>query len=156
MIPIKHVTQSLPDSCVSACLAMILGVDEKKVIEEFHRQYVNEEIYPSDYLKSKGVDVKVHNTQQRSKDLENNRVYMLAVPSLNIECGLHAILACTVTMDNGNTGWVIFDPNQGRCDRRYYTTGIDSFEYSQGIACEVKSWCAELSIDIKDLNRGLV
>lgn len=47
-----------------------------------------------------------------------------------------------------------FDTNQGRCDRRYYTTDIDSFEYSQDIACEVKSWCAELSIDIKDLNRG--
>ena len=45
---VKHVMQTLPNNCVSACLAMIMDIDIDIVTNEFHEDYSNNKITPSE------------------------------------------------------------------------------------------------------------
>ena len=53
---IKHVKQPTLNTCVSACLAMILNRPVEEVIAEFHDRYYNNwEITISEYLVQNNV-----------------------------------------------------------------------------------------------------
>lgn len=127
---IKHQTQLLHNSCVSACLAMALGVDQQKVIDEFHGEYVSGEIHPSEYLNEKGIPLQPYTFGvEYQVDPDKLWVYFLTVPSLNVVGGLHQIL---LVWGAGND-WV-YDPakgfttqkgKKGRKQRKFYTREPD-------------------------------
>ncbi len=112
----KFVMQPTPDTCTSACLAMLTGVSVETVIEEFHDVWKNAEnkINPSTYLSKRLVSHNVLNDPFNNL-LEWDKVYLLTVPSLNIDGGLHHII-----IDLRNDLEVVLDPNRGREGRRYY------------------------------------
>lgn len=126
-------------TCTSTCLAMILGIDQKIVIDEFHDSYYkNHDLLPWEYLGIKGLSCKKHYSHENHKTLEADRIYLLTVSSLNIEGGLHHIIAQTVYED-GEIRWYVFDPNKDYLGRHYYTT--------------IGSWVPELSVSVEDVLR---
>lgn len=95
---ITHVKQPTDDTCVSACLAMVLGVDVHQVIEDFHQQYVARELDVIDYLESKGLVPTLMPDDYYLWDKSEDRwiehpcnftepgLYFVTVNSLNVEC----------------------------------------------------------------------
>ena len=111
---ITHQMQPCPYSCVSTCLAMIVGRPAKNVIEEMHQPYRAGELTLRQMLERLGVEY----TAFFSLDcppLADEGVYLCTSPSLNIEGGNHQILI-EVTDEN----YFVLDPVQGREDRKYY------------------------------------
>lgn len=110
MLEITHVTQSLPDSCVSACLAMALGLPEDQVISEFHSDYFQGKTTLGKYLTSKGISFTPIGFEETfyPEDDEEEFVYFMTVPSLNIEGSFHEII--WHWWEGGNR---IYDPAQG-------------------------------------------
>lgn len=111
---ITHQTQPCPYSCVSTCLAMIVGRPAKEVIEEMHQPYRDGDLTLRQMLERLGVEY----TAFFSLDcppLADEGVYLCTSPSLNIEGGNHQILI-EVTDEN----YVVLDPVQGREDCKYY------------------------------------
>lgn len=94
MLEITQVTQSLPTSCVSACLAMALGLPQEQVISEFHDDYFQGKTTLGKYLTSKGISFTPIGFEETfyPEDEDEEHVYFLTVPSLNIEGGLHEII----------------------------------------------------------------
>ncbi len=115
MRKLKHQMQPTSTSCVSTCLAMILGEPAENVIDEFHGRYVNDfDVPEGKLLEERGYDVKYHLTCERY--FESGRVYCLGVPSLNIVGGMHAVVFDYRDPDN----MILLDPNEGYPDRKYY------------------------------------
>lgn len=111
---ISHQMQPCPYSCVSTCLAMIVGRPAQKIIEEMHQSYRDGELTLRQMLERLGVEY----TAFFSLDcppLADEGVYLCTSPSLNIEGGNHQILI-EVADDN----YFVLDPVQGREDRKYY------------------------------------
>ena len=107
-------TQPCPLSCVSTCLAMIVGRPADEVIAELHKPYRDGDLTLREMLEYLGIQY----TAFFSVDcppLADEGVYLCTSPSLNIEAGNHQILI-EVTDD----GYFVFDPVQGREDRKYY------------------------------------
>lgn len=127
MKKIKHQQQPTANSCQSATIAMILDMPVQQVVDEFHDDYVNMGAEPHDYLASRGVNILFHLSSDRV--VHWDKVYMLGVPSLNMEASTHSILMDTREEVCG-TG-VIYDPNKGRKGKKYYTTDENIAESDQ-------------------------
>lgn len=111
---ITHQMQPCPYSCVSTCMAMIVGRPAQEVIEEMHKPYRDGDLTMRQMLERLGVEY----TAFFSLDcppLADEGVYLCTSPSLNIEGGNHQILI-EVTDD----GYFVFDPVYGRDGRKYY------------------------------------
>jgi hypothetical protein len=109
--------QPTPDTCTSACLAMITGKPVEQVIAEYDAGHKSHELNANLYLIENGIDFchgGIHE-QMRSCGL-----FLLCVPSLNIVGGLHNIL-CLIWQDGDLFYKQIFDPCMGREGRKYYT-----------------------------------
>lgn len=115
MKALKLQQQPTGDTCVSACLAMILDLPVQQVIDEFHRDYCDDKITSAEYLQSKGVKVKIHPAITRKRSFKG--LHLITVPSLNIEGALHQIIWDRRV---GEDGPIIFDPNEGKPGKRYY------------------------------------
>jgi hypothetical protein len=118
MKKIKHQQQPTHNSCQSATIAMILDVPVQQVVDEFHHGYMEMDEEPHDYLASRGVNILFHMSSDRL--VHWDKVYMLGVPSLNVEASTHSILMDTRQEVNGYG--VLYDPNKGREGKKYYTT----------------------------------
>lgn len=106
--------QPCPASCVSTCMAMIVGRPAADLIKEFHQAYRDGAITLRNMLEFLGVGY----TAFYSVDcppLAEEGVYLCTAPSLNIQAGNHQILI-EVTDD----GYFVFDPVRGREDRLFY------------------------------------
>ena len=106
--------QPCPYSCVSTCLAMIVGRPAQEVIEEMHQPYRDGDLTLRQMLERLGVEY----TAFFSLDcppLADEGVYLCTSPSLNIEGGNHQIL-----IEVTDEGYFVLDPVQGRKDRKYY------------------------------------
>lgn len=109
MLEIIHTSQTLPTSCVSACLAMALSIPQEQVISEFHDEYFQGRTTLGKYLTSKGISYTPIGFEERFfPEDEEEHVYFCTVPSLNIEGGLHEII--WHWWEGGNK---IYDPAQG-------------------------------------------
>lgn len=113
--------QPTPDTCTSACLAMITGKPVEQVISEYDAKHKNHESTASQYLIENGIEI-VHGSV--NAQIISCGLFLLCVPSLNIVGGLHNIL-CLVwhNKDDGLYYKQIFDPVMGREGRKYYTMG---------------------------------
>lgn len=112
---IEHLQQTLPDNCVSTCLAMIVGKSVEDVTAEFHADYHADTMLPSQYLRQHGLVPKRCFTEEISK-LEHNCVHVVTVPSLNVRGCLHNILI----VREGNDVVHVLDPNLGREGKASY------------------------------------
>ena len=117
---IEQVTQTESLNCVSACLSMIIRKDVDVITSEFHNAYVNQDLEIFEYLNAHNVPYMRCMADERK--LKPNAIYMLDVPSANIELGKHMII---VEMTECGKNWYIFDPNDGKDGRRVYGTDVD-------------------------------
>lgn len=106
--------QPCPFSCVSTCLAMIVGLPAMVVVDELHEPYRAGDITLREMLDHLGVTYLAFYSLDCTP-LADEGVYLCTAPSLNIEAGNHQILI-EVTED----GYFVFDPVQGREGRKYY------------------------------------
>jgi len=119
MNKIVHQQQLTDTSCVPCCMSMMTGffqgqaVEQRRIIDQMQehgdsngslhaefRQWVRMGYYP--FL-------------ERWNEIRHGKIYLATVPSLNKVGGNHRII---VDMIEDMT---IYDPNEGREDRLYYT-----------------------------------
>lgn len=120
MKKIKHITQSKPNSCISATLAMLLGHDDdSQVWSEFGEGYIksSETHNYASYLHTKGVKVDCGYPAHISHCIQLGEVYLLTVPSLNIQGGFHSIIWDARGHDDN---MICYDPCRGREGRKFY------------------------------------
>jgi len=124
---IKHQTQPTPNSCLSACLAMILNKPVLEVMGEFHDSYYDNHgenrLLPEDYLKRYSC-INLASSGKTNQNLTDKGVYLLAVPSLNIKGGLHSIVYEIKQSEDGFWHHTIYDPNMGYKGREYYVNNL--------------------------------
>jgi len=111
---IKLQNQIDDKTCTSACIAMILHRPVNEVIEDFHDKFMADEVRASAYLRSQRIRTRACLSEDR--DLTWGFVYLLAVPSINKEAGLHSVVVDMRDEDNPK----VFDPQEGRDGRKYY------------------------------------
>ncbi|WAX22442.1 hypothetical protein P6F34_gp48 [Pseudomonas phage MiCath] len=130
---ITHQTQPTPISCMTTCLAMLVHTHAAPFVEEWHKCYYMKGPDNPHSMELRQILDKLELDYQTYESIDETGmgaegVYLLAVPSLNIRGGTHAILAEFVYYDkpdeDGNTcEWSLFDPARGRDGRWAYTNG---------------------------------
>lgn len=136
---IKHVKQPTLNTCVSACLAMILNKPVEKVIEEFHSRYYNNwEITISEYLTKNGVP---HHCSEGGgrETLHMGGLFLCTVPSLNIPGALHQIV-----IDMTDHKFIVHDPIKGWEGKKFYV-GPDQDPEELG-AFIIHTWVKDVEI----------
>ena len=123
MRKIKHQTQPNNNSCCATAVAIILGVDVQKVIDEFHNDYREGVITPGKYLESKGVEVRKGYTEE---ELDHEKLYILLVPSLSNK-GVNHVLVLDTRGDEVR----VFDPLKGFEDSCYYVWDLSEEERTE-------------------------
>lgn len=136
---IKHVKQPTLNTCVSACLAMILNKPVEDVIEEFHSRYYNNwEITISEYLTKNGV--KHHCSEGGGREtLHMGGLFLCTVPSLNIPGALHQIV-----IDMTDHKFIVHDPIKGWEGKKFYV-GPDQDAEETG-AFIIHTWVKDVEI----------
>lgn len=135
---IKLVQQPTPDSCTSACLSMLTSVDVNEVVSLFHSDWKSLRSNPSEFLSNHGIRHSV-NKDVFSHKVKWGYIYLLTVPSLNIEGGLHHIV-----LDLTGEFEIVLDPNSGKEGKKYYTGW--SCEVV-GLQVELTSWMVDIEIN---------
>ncbi|KRS22851.1 hypothetical protein AAY72_01710 [Alishewanella sp. WH16-1] len=131
------IQQPTSDTCTSACLAMLTGIPVDKVINEFHQGYFNRDLNPCDYLAIKGIQHTV-NSNPYNNNCDWGCAYLVAVPSLNIEAGMHNII-----IDCTGDEIAILDPCKGRDGKKHY---INWTQEPTGNEVNLKIWMVELAV----------
>lgn len=111
---IIHQMQPCPYSCVSTCLAMIVGSPAGEVIEQLHKPYRDGDLTLREMLEYLGIKYTAYFSLD-CPPLADEGVYLCTSPSLNIEAGNHQIL-----IEVTDSGYFVLDPVQGREGRKYY------------------------------------
>lgn len=112
-------------TCVHACVAMLINKPVKYVIDWANKKYGLTEndalanAYEKEILNEHG-----HGYRRRRLDyLAPGSIYLLSVPSLNIQAGMHRII-----LDFREVDWKIYDPCKGRKGKLYYSTEADGID----------------------------
>jgi len=113
-------SQPCPTSCMSTCIAMLLNIPVEAVKHRHHDDY-REGRSLREILNSYGVPFESFDSAE-PHSIDRSGFWLLAVPSLNIEGGLHEVL---VEFDKASSTWVIFDPRRGAEDRKFYSAAPD-------------------------------
>lgn len=141
---IEFQQQPTPNTCTSACLAMILGVPVQDVIDVFHGAYVDGDTDASKFLNEAGIDHEIGNPFMK---VNTAGLWLLCVPSLNIQAGNHNILYLMIPAPESGEGFFyqyLFDPAKGREDRKYYKLPQD--EDNNPLAVNLYGRCVDLVI----------
>ena len=110
---IIHQQQPTHDTCVSACIAMLLNIPVKEIVEEFHSKYINQELNIYEFLINH--DLNIEPLLPSYWQAELNNIYIASVPSLNKKAALHQII-----IDTRNGASIVYDPQEGKPDCDYY------------------------------------
>lgn len=135
---IIHKTQPTWDSCMATCIAMVAGIDENESYSKWHKRFQNRTAWLDTALDDYNIPYMYGNP--RSAALLRGFVYLLAVPSLNIQAGLHQVVAFLPRCGDIQ----ILDPVKGRKDSLYYVYG----EPQDDAEVSIKSWSIDLIIPI--------
>lgn len=117
---IQHQTQPCPVSCVATCFAMIVGAPVS-VFMGLHEEYRAGKLSFREALNRMGIPFRSFDSADRNS-LGDEGVFLASVPSLNIQGGMHQVVI--EMLDDAY--WRVYDPNQGRDDRLYYTSLVDA------------------------------
>lgn len=136
---IKHVKQPTLNTCVSACLAMILDKPVEEVVAEFHDKYY-------DSWKTTTYDYLVYNGKRPVpysgggvERISTGNVYLATVASLNVPGALHQVV-----LDLSDSKFIVHDPMRGWPGKKYYI-GPDEDPEQEG-AFIIHSWSVDLLI----------
>lgn len=144
----KPKQQTESNNCVSACIAMVTGADVVDVTSEFNIDYHANKTQAHDYFDEFGIEYRMCHTVER--DLKPGHVYMISVPSLNIENSIHCLMAQTF-----EDGWIVIDPNEGKEGRRHFTHHPDNLVGDDKAVLMSGNWfaCYEFESDhVRHLN----
>lgn len=120
--PIRHQQQSREDSCVSACIAMVLNIVEEEIVDDFHETY-QKGATVSGYLKNLKVPHERLYADDRSMP-DVGSVYLVRVCSLNRPGQTHMLVMAALGEDMP----LVFDPNQGKEGKKFYTSVASELE----------------------------
>ena len=112
---IIHQQQPSKDTCLSACIAMAIGVPVDKVVDEFHEDLMNFRTTVPEYIHNNYPEFKCDPLLSTHNEYHSDRIYFLLVPAL-VNKGL---LHCVMFYSNGES-MCVADPNKGR-GGQYYT-----------------------------------
>lgn len=165
---ITHVKQPTNDTCVSACLAMALGLDINHVISEFHGMYFAGSIDIIDFLESNDVGVTLPGASkyyevdasgdyvEHTCDFTEPGVYFVTINSLNFENTLHEIL---VVVSPTTLDVTVYDPQYGNDGCVSYSPKDENFRTFIAIDCiitaedydlwQFKKWSETCSSDLR-------
>ena len=118
---IKHQTQPCTVSCVATCLAMLVDEPVQGLIERFHEKYREGATSMRQLLD----ELQVPCTSFDSLDLpllNDSGAYLISVPSLNIQGGLHQII-----LEVFGENYVVLDPVKGREGKLFYGHRRETF-----------------------------
>ena len=113
---IEHQQQPTGSTCMSACIAMVLGEPVSDIVSDFHKSYMAEKLDADEYLRARGIELEVLLTNAK---IEAGYIYICSVPSLNLQARTHAIL-----LDMREEYWSLYDPNQGKEGKLYYVPDV--------------------------------
>ena len=141
-ISVNFVQQPTPHSCVHACLSMITGIPIESLIDRFgdHGLSMDEEVTVL-------VENKLwpyRNTECGPHPFPLEGVYLVTVPSLNLEGKLHRVV-----VDARTEGYTVFDPNTGRDGRKAYSS--DDVMTGGMQICEVTYLCTSTLRKMRDV-----
>lgn len=140
MIDIKLVQQPTADTCTSACISMITGIDISDVINDFHEEWKSHKTNPSEFLSHQGIS-HIVNKDVFNHTLEWGCIYLLTVASLNIDGGLHHIILDLTGEKEG-----VFDPNNGKPDKKYYVGWSEGKRSDNEV--KLNSWMVDIKIKV--------
>ncbi|EIC84720.1 hypothetical protein [Serratia sp. M24T3] len=136
---ITHQQQPTYNTCMCACIAMVVGLPVQEVIDKWHEHFhAGKGEWLDDALDYYGKQY--FYGHPRKATITNGFIYFLTVPSLNIEAGMHQVL-CLALEGNGVT---IYDPAKGRENARYYVAG----KPHSANEVQIKSWLIDLILPI--------
>lgn len=111
---IQHQTQPTGTSCAHTCVAMVIGVPVQEILDKYGEGEEGLSFPTQDRIIR---DYGFESNTFEGNNLPPTGTFIVTVPSLNIEGGLHAIV---IQMENDR--WRIYDPNTGREGAKTYTT----------------------------------
>lgn len=117
---VEHQTQPCPTSCVTTCMAMITGCPVG-VLMGMHDEYHATNLSVRQVLDRLGIPFRSFDSADRVS-LGDEGVFLVSVPSLNIQGGMHQVVIEML----GDGDWRVYDPNQGRGGRLYYTSLVET------------------------------
>lgn len=118
---IELVTQPTSNTCASACLSMMTGIDVQEVVDKFHQKFCDRKTNAFEFLKENvnkdkfNILVMKHQWHPTLNDCEEG-LYLCNVPSLNSQADFHYVV---VAYYEGL--YRVLDPNIGRENTQYYT-----------------------------------
>lgn len=130
----RHITQPDDKTCVSACLAMVLGRDVDEVIVEFHKAFMSNIMRPAEYIRRNGKLAREFSGLERVMMVGN--VYLLAVPSLNREATLHSVVC-----DTRGDSLEILDPRKDG-EHKYYVYD----KYDDPLAIQMNGFVIDVEV----------
>lgn len=145
---ITHQTQPCTVSCVSTCLAMLLDEPAEGVIEQVHAKYRTGNTSLRELMNELDIPFTSFDTCDNVA-LADVGAYLVSVPSLNFQGGVHQLII-EVTEDD----YFVIDPVKGRDDRLYYGRRSETFPSENEI--ELGGFHVDAFIDAEWLRgRGL-
>ena len=142
---LKQQIQPTSDTCMAACLAMILDEPVKEIIKKYHKKLMYHEIECNDVLDDYGLKYEKCYSLDQLEPKEG--VFLLCVPSLNLEAINHQIVMEFTWDDNCFT---IYDPNRKKMCKKYYEYG---YRKTTMWRKSLKGYCIDLFISKEDLEQ---
>lgn len=121
---------------------MIVGAPAQYIIDKFHDRYYKHGEPISRFLLELGVEYEAFNTLDRTSIIEEG-VYLVTVPSLNIQGGQHQIVIVT-----DDTLYRVFDPQMGNPGALYYTANAKAKDQLEG-AVQLRSYSVDARVKEK-------
>ena len=141
---LKNLTQPTEDSCMSTCLAMVLGISENESYSLYHHKLINYKIWFDDVLTENGIPF--YYGSPKSSRISGDVLCFVTVASLNFQGGLHQVLVhCS---DDKLT---VYDPAKGIKNAKYYIS--PNQEISSKMEVHLRSWLLDIIIPlVKELD----
>lgn len=115
---ITHLQQLTDTSCVPACIAMVSGVGQHRIIDQMAKHGGSSGSLREEFRQWVRMGYLPRLLPYNELMDGRRRVMLATVPSLNFEGGNHRIV---IDYTDGDEGPTILDPNEGREGKRFYT-----------------------------------
>lgn len=148
---LNHVQQPTADTCVSACLAMLLNKPVQNVINAFHEAYHHDSMRVNEFTYLSGLGLPVQKCYTL-EELDDEYVYMLGVPSLNIPGIMHSVVLYFQDWDycGEEPDIVVLDPNKGKEGKKWYHFDLRQ-DYTEQGGHQLQCYAPSIKISKKTL-----
>lgn len=119
--------------CMSACIAMLVGLPYSVVVTEFHETYFADSTwvhgkrsaneFVQKYLESYGFQDSGRNCYPTIEWRDG--FYLLSVPSLNDPASMHAVIVEVVERDEFTRAFFVYDPQRDNPNAFHYASVVE-------------------------------